>query len=182
MLFRDFVPDNGVRRRAETQGPRRHPENARSASSILHHLWPQRGNGNGRQHFRDPAFAWSAWGSRFLPPGTRLSRSAGDLFEPRGRQTQSAFADAAIQLYRQRQAKRSPVFLFNWGSYEQIGRRRAPPWQLKGRAQLCRSPVGERCRLDGEHALRPRGLTLSWPKRLQRSACNWTSKLSMQYP
>src|SRR5262249_12586616 len=71
---------------------RRHPENAPSASSILHHLWPQRGSGNGRQHFRDAALAWFARRSRFLPPRIRLSRSAGDLFEPRGPQTQSAFA------------------------------------------------------------------------------------------
>src|SRR6516225_2749104 len=127
MLFSDFVSDNGDRRRAETQGPRRHPENARSASSILHHLLPQWANGNGRQHVRDPALAWSARRSRFLPPGTRLSRSAGDLFEPRGPQTQSAFADAAIQLYWQRQAKRGPVFLFNWNSCDEIERRRAPP-------------------------------------------------------
>ena len=117
----------GVRRGAETQGPRRHPENARSANSILHHLWPQRGSGNGRQHFRDPALAWSARRSRLLPPGTRLSRSAGDLFEPRGAQTQSASADAAIQQYRQRQAKRGPVFLFKWDSCDEIERRRAPP-------------------------------------------------------
>src|SRR5262249_44046607 len=34
MLFSDFVSNNGVPRRPETQGPRRPPENARSASSI----------------------------------------------------------------------------------------------------------------------------------------------------
>ena len=117
----------GFRRRAETQGPRRHPANARSANSILHHLWPQRGSGNGRQHFRDFALAWPARRSRFLPPGTRLSRSTRHLFEPRGPQTQSASADAAIQQYRQRQAKRGPVFLFNWDSCDEIECRRGPP-------------------------------------------------------
>src|SRR5262249_3907291 len=114
--FQRLCFNNGVPRRPETQGPRRPPENARSASSILHNLLPQRGNGNGRQHFRDPALAWSARRSRFLPPVTRLSRSAGDLFEPRGPQTQSAFPDAAVQPYQLRQAKRGPVFLFNWDS------------------------------------------------------------------
>ena len=63
----------------------------------------------------------------FFRQGPLGSRSAGDLFEPRGAQTQSASADAAIQPYRQRQAKRGPIFLFKWDSCDEIERRRAPP-------------------------------------------------------